>query len=85
MSTTSAELLAAKGLAAEMKRELTDNILAYWMNKMCTPADGFYGRISGTEILDPTAPVGGIMTARILWTFASAPRDHRWSVAPIPG
>lgn len=74
MSTTSAELLAAKGLAAEMKRELTDNILAYWMNKMCTPADGFYGRISGTEILDPTAPVGGIMTARILWTFASAYR-----------
>ena len=74
MSTTSAELLAAKGLAAEMKRELTDNILAYWMNKMCTPADGFYGRISGTEILDPAAPVGGIMTARILWTFASAYR-----------
>lgn len=74
MSTTSAELLAAKGLAAEMKRELTDNILAYWMNKMCTPADGFYGRISGTEILDPVAPVGGIMTARILWTFASAYR-----------
>lgn len=74
MSTTSAELLAAKGLAAEMKRELTDNILAYWMNKMCTPEGGFYGRISGTEVLEPTAPVGGIMTARILWTFASAYR-----------
>ena len=47
MNTTTAELLAAKGLAAEMKKELTDNILAYWMKKMCNPEGGFYGRISG--------------------------------------
>lgn len=71
---TSAELLAAKGLAAEMKKELTENILAYWMKNMCNPAGGFYGRISGEEVLDPSAPVGNIMTARILWTFASAYR-----------
>ena len=71
---TSAELLAAKGLAAEMKKELTENILPYWMKNMCNPAGGFYGRISGEEVLDPSAPVGNIMTARILWTFASAYR-----------
>lgn len=71
---TSAELLASKGLAAEMKKELVDNILPYWMKKMCNPSDGFYGRIDGHENLDASAPVGGIMTARILWTFASAYR-----------
>ena len=71
---TSAELLAAKGLAAEMKNELTNDILPYWMNKMCDSAGRFHGRISGMEELDASAPVGGIMTARILWTFASAYR-----------
>ena len=74
MNMTAAELLASKGLAGEMRKELTGNILPYWMKKMCNPADGFYGRISGEETLDPDAPVGGIMTARILWTFASAYR-----------
>lgn len=71
---TAAELLAAKGLASEMKRELTENILPYWMNKMCNSEGGFHGRIDGYDVLDSSAPVGGIMTARILWTFASAYR-----------
>lgn len=71
---TSAELLASKGLAAEMKKELTENILPYWINRMYDPAGRFHGRINGEEVLDPSAPVGGIMTARILWTFASAYR-----------
>jgi len=71
---TSAELLASKGLAAEMKKELTGNILPYWMNRMCASDGRFHSRISGDETLDPSAPVGGIMTARILWTFASAYR-----------
>ena len=78
-SKTSAELFASRALAAQMKKELTENILPYWMSRMRRPSEGFYGRISGTEVLDPDAPVGGIMTARILWTFASACRvlpDH---------
>lgn len=74
LDRTSAELLAAKALASGVKKELVENILPYWMNKMCNPAGGFYGRIDGNEVLDPSAPVGGIMTARILWTFASAYR-----------
>jgi mannobiose 2-epimerase len=57
-----------------MKKELVDNLLPYWMTKMCNPAGGFYGRIDGNEKLEAAAPVGGIMTARILWTFASAYR-----------
>jgi mannobiose 2-epimerase len=75
VNKTSAELLASKALASGMKKELVENILPYWINNMCSSSeDGFYGRIDGHEELDPSAPVGGIMTARILWTFASAYR-----------
>ena len=71
---TSAELLASKALASQVKKELTENILPYWMNKMCSPDGGLYGQIDGNEVLIPEAPVGNIMTARVLWTFASAYR-----------
>ena len=71
---TPAEIFASKALASQMHRELTENILPYWMEKMVKPSGGFYGRIDGKENLDPLAPVGGIMTARVLWTFASAHR-----------
>ena len=71
---TPAEIFAAKALASQMRKELTGNILPYWMEKMSNPLGGFYGRIDGCEHLDTDAPVGGIMTARVLWTFASAYR-----------
>ena len=72
--TTPAELFAAKALAGQVRKELVENILPFWMEKMCTPSGGFLGRISGDGQPDATAPVGGIMTARVLWTFASAYR-----------
>ena len=71
---TAAELFAAQALASQVQKELTENILPYWMGRMCRPEGGFYGRIDGEEKLDPSAPVGNIMTARMLWTFASAYR-----------
>lgn len=71
---TSAEIFAAHALASHAKKELTENILPYWTQKMCNPAGGFYGRITGTEELDTEAPRGAIMNARLLWTFASAHR-----------
>lgn len=71
---TSAELLAAQALAGQAKKELTENILPYWMERICNPTGGFYGRIDGKDNLDTAAEVGNIMTARILWTFASAYR-----------
>ena len=74
ISKTPAELFASRALASQVRKELTENILPYWMKKMCNPSEGFHGRISGEEELDTEAPVGGIMTARILWTFASAYR-----------
>ncbi|MBO5107583.1 MAG: AGE family epimerase/isomerase [Bacteroidales bacterium] len=71
---TAAELFAAQALASQVKKELTENILPYWTSKMCNPAGGFYGRISGNEETDLSAPVGNIMTARLLWTYSSAYR-----------
>lgn len=71
---TPAELFAAKALSKQMAKELTTNILPFWSDRMCRNEGGFYGRIDGRDNLDPEAPVGAIMTARILWTFASAYR-----------
>lgn len=59
----------------EMEEELTANILPFWMNKMTDEVNGgFYGRITGKEILMPEAEKGAILNARILWTFSSAYR-----------
>ena len=71
---TAAELFAAQALATQVRKELTDNILPYWMARMCRPDGGFYGRIDGKDETDEISPVGNVMTARILWTFASAYR-----------
>ncbi len=79
---TAAELFAAQALASQVKKELTGNILPYWMGKMCSPEGGFYGRIDGGERLDAAAPVGNIMVARILWTFAAAYRILKDKVDP---
>jgi mannobiose 2-epimerase len=57
------------------KKELTEDILPYWAEKMKdTENGGFYGRISGENQLIKDAPKGGILNARILWTFSAAYR-----------
>lgn len=60
-------------LKNEVTQELTGNILKYWSQKMPDNINGgFYGRIDGTEKIYPDAEKGGILNARILWTFSSA-------------
>ncbi|MBQ0151056.1 MAG: AGE family epimerase/isomerase [Bacteroidales bacterium] len=61
-------------LREETREELTENILPYWMENCLDPAGGFYGRIKGDGEVVPDSPRGGILNARILWTFASAYR-----------
>ena len=61
-------------LRNEVFVNLTENILPYWMEKMVDPRGGFYGRRDGNDRLDPDAPKGAILNARILWTFAAAYR-----------
>jgi mannobiose 2-epimerase len=60
-------------LSKELESELTNNILPYWMNKMVDKQNGgFYGQITGEEQLVEKALKGGILNARILWTFSAA-------------
>ena len=62
-------------LKNEMQSVLTENILSYWMDKMIDDVHGgFYGRITGEEVLMPEAEKGAILNARILWTFSAAYR-----------
>lgn len=58
----------------ELLDNLTQNILPYWIDNMVDPAGGFYGRRDGDDRLDPDAPKGAILNARILWTFSAAAR-----------
>lgn len=77
---TSAELFAAQALRSQLKKELTEDILPYWMTNVCGKNGFFLGRIDGNDQIDTSAPIGGIMTARILWTFSSAYRILKDSV-----
>lgn len=60
-------------LKQELKEELTHNILPFWMEKMVDGKNGgYYGQITGKNQLVADAPKGGILNARILWSFSSA-------------
>lgn len=62
-------------MRTEMQDELVNNILPFWMNNMVDRKNGgFYGRITGTDVLVPEAEKGAILNARILWTFSAAYR-----------
>jgi mannobiose 2-epimerase len=62
-------------LKKEISINLTDNLLPYWSSKMIdTLNGGFYGRVDFNEKIYPDAEKGGILNARILWTFSSAYR-----------
>jgi len=61
------------GLASEVKVDLVENILPFWSGKMIdTQNGGFYGRMDVNNRLYEEAEKGGILNARILWTFSSA-------------
>lgn len=62
-------------LRAEMERELTDGILPYWAHHTVdTQRGGFLGRVTHDNRGVADAPKGGILNARILWTFSAAYR-----------
>lgn len=62
---------------SQLKENLTQNILPYWIDRMQDPRGGFYGRRDGNDVLDKDAPKGAILNARILWTFSAAERALR--------
>lgn len=61
----------------QMKKEISDNLtqnlLPYWSTKMIDSLNGgFYGRVDAYEKVYPDSDKGGILNARILWTYSSA-------------
>lgn len=62
-----------KKLSDSAGYELTGNILPFWMNRMVDEKNGgFYGRINGHSQLVENEDKGGILNARILWSFSAA-------------
>ena len=60
-------------LKQQVKEELTHNILPFWSEKMIDNKNGgFYGQIKGDGQLVSDSNKGGILNARILWSFSSA-------------
>jgi len=62
-------------LKNEIAEDLTGHLLPYWSTTMPdTINGGFYGRVDAKEQVYPDEDKGGILNARILWTFSSAYR-----------
>jgi len=79
--STEGKKLVPSGNAKEeqLKKEVTDNltknILQYWTSRMVDYMNGgFYGRIDYRDQVFPEVDKGGILNARILWTYSSAYR-----------
>jgi mannobiose 2-epimerase len=72
---TKIDRLSALELAAET--ELREGILPFWATRVVDrDQGGFFGRIAEDGRPDPGAGKGGVLNARILWTFSAALR--RW-------
>ena len=62
-------------LREAVSKNLTENILPFWMDHFKDEVNGgFLGRISGEGAVEPEAPKGAILNARILWAFSAAYR-----------
>lgn len=61
----------------EMLQTLTENILPFWLRMQDMERGGFYGQMRGDGTLVKDANKGGILNARILWSFSAAYRVTR--------
>lgn len=57
---------------AEVRAQLEQKILPFWMGLKDETFGGFYGYMDNNLILDRTADKGCILNSRILWFFSSA-------------
>ena len=56
----------------EIQQEL-ENILQFWVhNAVDEKQGGFIGKMDFEGLIHPEAPKGGVLNARILWTFSAA-------------
>lgn len=61
-------------LQMEVEKELTEHILPFWMKLKDEQNGGFYGKVDFNLNTHKQADKGGIVTARLLWTFSAAYR-----------
>ena len=62
-------------LKSEVTANLIQNLLPYWSSRMVDNLNGgFYGRINSYDKVFRDEEKGGILNARILWTYSSAYR-----------
>lgn len=68
-------------MTTELETELK-NILDYWMTyTQDHEKGGFYGQVAEDNQVNPDAPKGAVLNARILWSFAASynlSRDERY-------
>ena len=61
--TGNKNLIQLNQLKSEVTKNLTENILPYWIKNMIDPVNGgFYGRIDSQEKKYPDEDKGGILT-----------------------
>ena len=66
-----------QGLRQRVEADLLSDILPFWLKyAIDNEYDGFRGQITNDLIIDPQAPKGLILNARILWTFSEAFRVY---------
>jgi len=59
-------------LLGETTLNVKDNILSFWAKHAPDPRGGFYGTLLNDGTAVPDDPKGGVLNARILWTFSRA-------------
>ena len=59
-------------LVNESVKDLKENILPFWKKYTPDPNGGFYGTVLNDGTAVPDDPKGGVLNARILWTFSKA-------------
>lgn len=70
--------MTISSLKHEMQDILENNILQFWLDNMQDfEHGGFYGQMKGDGTLVKNANKGGILNARILWSFSAAYRVMR--------
>jgi mannobiose 2-epimerase len=62
-----------RALRDSMERDLRENVLPFWIREAVDEENGgFRGYVSDEGLASPLAPKGGVLCARILWTYAAA-------------
>jgi mannobiose 2-epimerase len=66
-----------RSLRDAIARDLRDNVLPFWLRRVLGEGSGFQGFVAEDGSADPLAPMGGVLAARLLWTFSAVARQMR--------